>query len=79
MTTPTPTVEPTHIVAFPCGIAASLQHLEDGSSTHSPVGGLCGGNFGANSNIDEAEPATLDLEDGFTVCKGMQSTTSSFE
>ena len=64
MTTPTPTVEPTHIVAFSRGIAASLQHLEDGSSTHSPVGSLCGANFGANSNIDEVDPAPLGLKDG---------------
>ena len=32
--------------------------------------GLCGAKFGANSNIDEAEPAPLGLENGFTVCKG---------
>ena len=70
LTTPTPTIEPTHIVAFPRGIAASLHHLEDGSSTHSPVGGLCGANSGANSNIDELETAPLGLKDGFTVCKG---------
>ena len=62
-----PTVEP--IVAFPHGIAASLHQLEDGSWTDSPVGGLCGGHFGANSNIDEVEPAPLGLKDGFTVCR----------
>ena len=67
MTTPTPTIEPTHIVAFPRGITASLHQLEDDSSTHSPVGGLCGGDFGANLNIDEVEPARLGLKDGFTV------------
>ena len=61
MTTPTPTVELTHIVAFPHEIAASLHPLEDGSSTHLPVGGLCGGHFGANANIDEVEPALLGL------------------
>ena len=70
MTTPTRTVEPTHIVAFPRVIAASLHQLEDGSSTHSPVGGLCGGQFGANSNIYEVEPAPLGSKDGFTVCRG---------
>ena len=57
---------PTYII---CPVAASLHQLEDGSSTHSPVGALCGANFGANSNIDEAEPAPLGLKDGFTVCR----------
>ena len=56
-----PTIEPTHIVAFPRRIAALLQHLEDGSRTHSPVGGLCGWHFGANPNIDKVEPAPLGL------------------
>ena len=58
MTTPTPTVGPTRIVAFSPGIAASLHQLEDGSSTHSPIGG----HFGANANIDEVEPAPLGLK-----------------
>ena len=64
MPTPTPTVGPTRIVAFPRGIAASLHQLEDGFSTHSPVGGLCGGHFGPNANTDEVEPAPLGLKDG---------------
>ena len=63
-------MEPTYIVAFPRGIATSLHPLEDGSRTHSPVGGLCGGHFGANSNIDEVEPAPLGLKDGYAVCRG---------
>ena len=62
MTTPSPTVEPTRIVAFPRGIAASLHPLADGSSIHSPVGSLCAANFGANSNIGEVEPALLGLK-----------------
>lgn len=46
-------------VAFPRGIAASLLQLGDGSWTHSPVSGLCGGHFGVSSNIDDVEPAPL--------------------
>ena len=57
------------MVALLRGIAASRHQLEDGSWTHSPVGGLCDGHFGVNPNIGEVEPAPLGLKDGFTVCR----------